>query len=203
MKTDGYIFKENLSSLYVFLGIFLSFFVGLWISNEAFPFGDKFAILLFIVIIVYLILLVIPIWRKIKHPKLLIIDENGIHHYNRRFTLSSNSTFWVDDYMFYSWNKINGFYFDWMMSRGVVPYRYLVLEHEHNETASIQLNEFYGKKHNYIDAIEECSGGGCVLNRAKYDENRKIRNRSLWKYYIFPTLIGIALAMLLNKFGVR
>ena len=116
----------------------------------------------------------------------------------RRFTLSSNSTLWIDDYMFYSWDKINGFYFDWMMSRGVVPYRYLVLEHEHNETASIQLNEFYGKKHNYIDVIEECSGGRCVLNRAKYDENRKIRNRSLWKYYIFPTLIVIALAMLLN-----
>lgn len=103
--------------------------------------------------------------------------------------------------MFYSWNNINGFYFDWMMPRGIVPYRYLVLEHEHNEMASIQLNEFYGKKHNYIDAVEECSGGRCVLNRAKYDENRKIRNRSLWKYYIFPLLIGIALAMLLNKLG--
>ena len=206
MKTDGYIFKENLSSLYVFFGIILSFFVGLWISNEAFPFGDKFAILLFIVIIIYLILLVIHIWRKIKHPKLLIIDENGgIHHYNRRFTLSSNSTFWVDDYMFYSWNKINGFYFDWMMSRGVVPYRFLWTRNGGAFVLRLCFlwERFYGKKHNYIDAIEECSGGRCVLNRAKYDENRKIRNRSLWKYYIFPLLIGIALAMLLNKFGVR
>ena len=91
MKTDGYIFKENLTLLYVFLGWLLCFFVGLWISNEAFPFGNKFAILLFVVIIIYLILLAIPIWCKIKHPKLLIIDETGIHHYNRRFTLSSNS----------------------------------------------------------------------------------------------------------------
>ena len=203
MKNDGYIFKENLSSLYLFFGIILSFFVGLWISNGAFPFGDKFVILLFVVIIIYLILLVMPIWSKIKHPKLLIIDENGIHHYNRRFTLSTNSTFWVDDYMFYSWNKINGFYFDWMMSRGVVPYRYLVLEQEHNETTSIQLNEFYGKKHNYIDAIEECSGGRCVLNRAKYDENRKIRNRMLWETSLIPALIGVALTILLIKLGVR
>lgn len=203
MKTDGYIFKENLTLLYVFLGMLLCFFVGLWISNEASPFGNKGAILMFALVIIYLILLAIPIWCNIKHPKLLIIDETGIHHYNRRFTLSSNSTLWIDDYMFYSWDKIQGFYFEWMMARGVMPNRYLILEHDYNEAASIQLNEFYGKKHNYIDAIEECSGGICVLNRAKYDENRKIRNRSLWKYYIFPTLIGIALAALLIKLGAR
>lgn len=53
MKTDGYIFKENLTLLYVFLGWLLCFFVGLWISNEAFPFGNKFAILLFVVIIIF------------------------------------------------------------------------------------------------------------------------------------------------------
>jgi len=87
MKTSEYIFKEDLSSLYVFLGILLCLFVGLWISNEAFPFGNKGAILLFALVIFYLILLVIPIWRNIKHPKLLIIDKNGIHHYNRRFNV--------------------------------------------------------------------------------------------------------------------
>ena len=205
MKTDGYIFKENLSSLYVFFGIILSFFVGLWISNEAFPFGNKFAILLLIVIIIYLILLAIPIWCNIKHPKLLIIDETGIHHYNRRFTLSSNSTLWIDDYMFYSWDNVQEFYFEWTgsVSRQIMPHRYLVLEQEQDKATFIRISEFYGKKHKYVDAIEECSGGKCVLNRAKYDENIKARNRLLWETGLIPTLIGVALAVLLIKLGVR
>lgn len=41
MKNNGYIFKENLSLSYVFLGMLLCFFVGLWISNEAFLLGIK------------------------------------------------------------------------------------------------------------------------------------------------------------------
>lgn len=205
MKTDGYIFKENLSLLYVFFGIILSFFVGLWISNEAFPFGDKFAILLFIVIIIYLILLAIPIWRNIKHPKLLIIDETGIHHYNRRFTLSSNSTLWIDDYMFYSWNNVQEFYFEWTgsVSRQIMPNRYFVLEHDYDKAAFILLNDLTGKKQEYISAIEECSDGKCLLNRAKYDENRKIRNRILWENSLIPLLVGVALAVLLIKLGAR
>lgn len=205
MKTDGCIFKENLSLSYVFLGILLCFFVGLWISNEAFPFGNKGAILMFAIVIIYLILLAIPIWCNIKHPKLLIIDETGIHHYNRRFTLSSNSTLWIDDYMFYSWDNVQEFYFEWTVpvSRKIMPNRYLVLEQEQDKATFIRISEFYGKKHKYIDAIEECSGGRCLLNRAKYNENIKTRNRILWENCLIPAMIGVALAILFIILGVR
>lgn len=205
MKTDGYIFKENLTLSYVFLCILLCFFVGLWISNEAFPFGNKGAILMFALVIIYLILLVISIWCNIKHPKLLIIDETGIHHYNRRFTLSSNSTLWIDDYMFYSWDNVQEFYFEWTVSvlRKIMPNRYLVLEQEQDKATFIRISEFYGKKHKYVDAIEECSDGKCLLNMAKNNENIKTRNRLLWENSLIPVLIGVVLAVLLIKLGVR
>ncbi len=202
MKTDGYIFNDSWLE-YILYGILLCPFICLWVSLDTFPFGDKGAVGLFIFIMAFIMILTFSIWGIVKHPNRLIIGNDGIHYYCRRVTLSNNSSFWIDNYKLYSWEKIQGFYFEWMMARGVMSHRYLVLEHEHDKAAFIRLNDLTGKKYEYISAIEECSDGRCVLNRAKYDENRKIRNRSLWKYYIFPLLIGIALAMLLNKFGVR
>lgn len=100
-------------------------------------------------------------------------------------------------------DKIQGFYFEWMMARGIMSYRYLVLEHEHDKAAFIRLNDLTGKKYEYISAIEESSDGKCLLNRAKYNENRKIRNRILWENSLIPALIGVALTILLIKLGVR
>lgn len=166
MKTDRYIFKENLSLLYVFLGIQLILLACLWIGHDAFPFGNDGAIGLFIVIIAFLLNLIYTVWGNIKHPKKVIIDANGIHHYNRESSLLRNSTLWLDDYMFYSWDNVQGFHFEWTDSgsRCLVLLRYLVLEQGQDALAIIRLNELHGKKHNYIDAIEKCSGGRCALN---------------------------------------
>jgi len=59
------------------------------------------------------------------------------------------------------------------------------------------------EKHEYVSAIEKYSDGKCLLNRAKYNENRKTRNRILWENSLIPALIGVALAILLIKLGVR
>ncbi|WP_300805000.1 hypothetical protein, partial [uncultured Duncaniella sp.] len=53
------------------------------------------------------------------------------------------------------------------------------------------------------ESIEECSDGRCLLNRAKYDKNRKIRNEILWQTSLIPALIGAALAIILIKLGIR
>lgn len=90
-----------------------------------------------------------------------------------------------------------------MMARGVMAHRYLVLQHEYDKLAFIRLNDLTGKKHEYISAIEKYSDGRCLLNRAKYNENRKIRNRILWENSLIPALIGVALTILLIKLGVR
>lgn len=90
-----------------------------------------------------------------------------------------------------------------MMARGVMAHRYLVLQHEYDKLAFIRLNDLAGKKHEYISAIEKYSDGRCLLNRAKYNENRKIRNRILLENNLIPALIGVALAVLLIKLGVR
>ena len=148
-------------------------------------------------------ILAIPTWGIIKHPNRLIIDSDGIHYYCRRVTLSNNSSLWIDNYMFYSWDKIQGFYFEWMMSRGVMSHRYLVLEHEHDKAAFIRLNDLTGKKYEYISAIEECSDERCLLNRVKYDKNRKKRNEILWQTSLIPALIGAALAIILINLGIR
>ena len=202
MKTDGYIFKDSWLK-YIFYGILLCIFTCLWIRLDTFPFGDKGAVGLFIFIMVFIMILVIPIWGIIRHPNRLIISSDGIHYYCRRVTLSNNSSLWIDNYKFYSWDKIQGFYFKWMMARGVMSHRYLVLEHEHDKEAFIKLNDFTGKKDEYIRAIEEFSGGKCVLNRTKYDENIRARNRMLWETSLIPALIGVALTILLIKLGVR
>ncbi|WP_300505658.1 hypothetical protein [uncultured Duncaniella sp.] len=201
MKTDGYIFKDSWLA-YILYGILLCPFICLWVCLDAFPFGDKGAVGLFIFIVIFTMILAIPTWGIIKHPNRLIIDSDGIHYYCRRVTLSNNSSLWIDNYMFYSWDKIQGFYFEWM-SRGVMSHRYLVLEHEHDKAAFIRLNDLTGKKYEYISAIEECSDGRCLLNRAKYDKNRKIRNEILWQTSLIPALIGAALAIILIKLGIR
>jgi len=104
--------------------------------------------LLFLIFGAFIMILAMPIWSIIKHPNRLIIGSDGIHYYCRRFTLSSSSSLWIDDYMFYSWDKIQGFYFEWMMSRGVMAHRYLVLEHEQDKAAFIRLNDLTGKNMN-------------------------------------------------------
>lgn len=202
METDGYIFKDSWLA-YILYGILLCPFICLWVCLDAFPFGDKGAGGLFIFIMIFIMILAIPIWGIIKHPNRLIIDSDGIHYYCRRVTLSNNSSLWIDNYMFYSWDKIQGFYFEWMMSRGVMSHRYLVLEHEHDKAAFIRLNDLTGKKYEYISAIEECSDGRCLLNKAKYDKNRKIRNEILWQTSLIPALIGAALAIILINLGIR
>lgn len=202
MKTDGIIFKDSWLE-YIVYGILLCLFICLWLCHDAFPFGNRGAVGLFIYIMVFIVIVAIPVWGIIRHPNRLIIGSDGIHYYCRRFTLSNNSTLWLDNYKFYSWDKIQGFYFEWMMARGVMAHRYLVLEHEHDKAAFIRLNNFTGKKQEYIRAIEGCSNGRCLLNKTKYDENKRIRNEILWQNSLIPALIGAALAMLLIKLGIK
>lgn len=139
MRTDSRIFREKLF-MYVIFGILFGGLAFMWISHYAFPFGNKGAVGLFILLMVYSMMLSILYWGLLRHRMRVVIDSKGIHHYDRRFTLSNNSTFWLDDYRFYPWDKIKTFYFDWMPTRGWMD-RYLVIEDEEKILAFILISK--------------------------------------------------------------
>lgn len=197
MKTDGYVFKENLAN-YLILCIFLCPVGFIWINHYAFPFGNSGAIGLFIIILYVLLAWAIVLWKSIKHKKRLIIDSTGIHYQNRRFTLSHNSKFWLDEYKFYPWDTIKDFTFEWTLPfRGVNTLLHLTMEENQKQPILICVSELTGNKQKYIHAIEECSRGKCKFNMEKYNLNKKERNKMILDQ-IKPVLIfGIAFALFL------
>ena len=197
MKTNVYIFKEKLAN-YLILCIFLCPITALWIGHYAFPFGNSGAIGLFILILYILLMWAIVLWKSIKHKKQLIIDSTGIHYQNRRFTLSHNSKFWLDEYTSYPWDTINDFTFEWIPPvRGIGALLNLVVEENQKQPTLICVAELTGNKQKYIHAIEECSRGKCKFNIEKYNLNKKERNKMIWDQ-IKPLLIfGIVFTLFL------
>lgn len=195
METKEYIFKENLA-IYLVLCIFLVPWSIMWIGHDAFPFGNPGATGLFVLILFVFLMWGIVLWKSIKHKKRLIIDSSGIHYQNRRFTLSHNDKFWLDEYNSYPWDKITSFTFEWVLhSRSTSVL--LVLEVGQKQPIYILVNELTGKRKDYIRAIEECSGGKCKFDSEKCKLSKKKYNKERLHYLIFSLIGGIAFFLLM------
>lgn len=132
-------------------------------------------------------------WAYIKHPNKVVINESGIHVYSRQFTLSSNTTFWKDSCMVYSWETIRQVYFDWSdnISRRRLYETFVILRNDLGEEALIYFSDTSYNLNRFAEAITYFSGNERCFNEEKTALNRKKCFGFVFSNWAIPVTIGL------------
>lgn len=194
-RSTYYRFREW-ESAFVAIGFSYCLIVVLWITDNGFPTHGT-ALKWLIMILTFNIILIFPIVGKIVCPYKLLVDEEGIHFEERKWTLRKMPKLLYKEKEHFPWDNINSFYLESFEPSNKLISRMLVLLDANNaEVGRINLEKFRYSKKRIVEAIEIASKGKCLLNLEEDRKDRKERKRILlWFYitFIIPLIIMVLL----------
>ena len=183
-------------SVFVVIGFTYCLIVVLWITDNGFPTHGT-ALNWLIMILYFNIILIFPIVGKIVCPYKLLVNEDGIHYDERKWTIRRLPKIFYTEKEYYSWEAISSFYLESYEPTNKLISRMLVLlDTNNNVIGRINLEKFRYSKKRIVEAIENASKGKCVLNLEEDSKDRKERKRILlWFYitFVIPLIIMVLL----------
>ena len=140
-------------------------------------------------------------WAYFRHPNKVVVNRSGIHVYYRSFTLSSNTSFWVDSCRTYHWGYIKNVYVDWeeSFSRGKLYETFIVIENEPGNVSTIWITGISYNRSRLAESIIHFSDAKSSFDFEKTAANSKKRlGLCLW-YTLLPVIIGMVLGLIAIK----
>ena len=195
---DRIVIREKRYPIFVFWILTLWLFL-MWANRSGCSFGDKCDIGLFLMILVCTFAAILVTWIYCYRPNRVIIDDNGVHIFLKRFSLSSSNSFWVHTYEHIDWANIAKVYVDW--SEPIGKYLYdtsLIFANGSNQIIKvISLTSYTYSRRRLADYIPYFSNNNCAFDTETTNINSRKRLRFAFWSTILPTIIGILIALLL------
>lgn len=142
--------------------------------------------------------LIFPLWDllvKIKNPKRIEIDAEGINYWTRSYLGFKGKK------VFYPWSDYRRVYIDWCETteRGRIDHMYLVLEAYDGSEAYIYFDNLHRNRQKIIEAVTVYCGG-CEFDRKLSERNHRKHLRYIRNEIVLCVVaVGIA-ALIVNFF---